>query len=93
MVLLLGEHNCRERRVRPTCLGSAVRGAIVEDDRSGAEGEGERQEHQRSPLEQVPQKMVQTRHDRDIDCAGRNSGRFPYESRMSEPKIPNARDE
>jgi hypothetical protein len=93
MMLLLGEHNCRERRVRSACIGTAVRDAVAEDDRSGAEGEGERQEHQRSPLEQVPQKMVQTRHDRDIDRAGRNSGRFAYESRMSEPKIPEVGDE
>jgi hypothetical protein len=90
-MLPLGKHNIRERRVRPMCLGTAVRDAVAENDRAGDEGEGERQEHQRSPLEQVPQKMVQT-HVREIGRAGRNSGRFPYESRMSEPKIPDARD-
>jgi len=93
MVLLLGEHNCRERRVPAACLGMAIRDAVAEHDCPSAEGKGERQDHQRSPLEQVPQKMVQARHDRPIDGAGRNSGRFPYESRMSEPKIPGARDE
>jgi len=66
--------------------------AVVEHDRARTEGEGERHEHQRSPPEQVPQKMLQARHERRIDCAGRNSGRIPYESRMTEPKIPGVRD-
>ena len=91
-VALPVEHDRRKRRVRPTCLGIAARDAVVEDDGARTEGQGERHEHQRSPPEQVPQKMLQTRHERRIDCEGGNSGRFPYETCMNEPKIPGVRD-
>jgi hypothetical protein len=69
----------------------AARDAVAEHDRARTEGKGERQEHQRPPPEQVPQKMAQT-HARHIDCAGRNWGRFPYESGMNESKIPGVRE-
>jgi len=67
------------------------RNLVGEQDRPGGQRKGDREEEEGVRAQKTPQ-MPQTRHERTIGGNCRNSGRFRYESRMNDARIPDSRD-
>ena len=81
----------RERSACPVRLRMARRNLVCEQDCAGGQRKGDPQEEEGVRAEKTPQ-MPETRHGRTIGGDCRNSGRFRYESRMNDGRIPESRD-